>query len=252
MSNAAGQSWNPETYAKNARFVADLGQPVVDLLAPQPGESILDLGCGDGALTEKIVALGCDVVGIDASPEQIAAAKARGLNVAVADGHDFDLGRTFDAVFSNAALHWMREPQRVLQAVHRALKPGGRFVGEMGGAGNTAIVSAALRKALARRGLDFDQLTPWYFPTTDEYRRELTQTGFTVTSINLFPRPTRLPGELIAWLETFAGAFGRSFPEPDRQQLLEEIQDDCRPTLLGSDGVWTVDYVRLRFAAVRP
>lgn len=252
MPPNSGQSWNPDTYAEHARFVADLGQPVVDLLAPRPGESILDLGCGDGALTEKLVSLGCEVVGIDSSPEQIAAAQARGLNVAVADGQDFDLQQTFDAVFSNAALHWMREPQRVLQTVHHALKPGGRFVGELGGTGNTATVSVALRKALARRGLDYDQLNPWYFPTVEEYRRELTTAGFVVKSIELFPRPTRLPGTLVKWLETFAGAFTSQLPAADRPRFLEEIQHACQPTLCDGHGIWTVDYVRLRFSATRP
>lgn len=246
------QTWNPQTYAANARFVADLGMPVVELLNPQPGETILDLGCGDGALTERLVACGCEVAGIDASPEQIAAAKQRGLNVEVANGHDFDLGRTFDAVFSNAALHWMREPQRVLQCVYRALKPGGRFIGEMGGAGNTATVSAAMRSALIRRGLDYDELSPWYFPTVEQYRRELVAAGFEVHKIDLFPRPTVLPGDLIAWLETFAGTFTNRLEASDRPRFLAEIREACAPTLLHPDGRWTVDYVRLRFSAIRP
>jgi trans-aconitate methyltransferase len=249
--SAAGQSWNPETYAANARFVADLGMPVVELLDPQPGETILDLGCGDGALTERLAACGCEVVGIDASPEQIAAAKRRGLNAMVADGNDFDLGHTFDAVFSNAALHWMREPQRVLQCVYRALKPGGRFVGEMGGAGNTATVSAAIRSALARRGLDYDALSPWYFPTVEQYRRELVAAVLEVRSIDLFPRPTKLPGELVDWLKTFAGAFTCRLSESDRNEFLSEVTEECRPKLFNADDVWIVDYVRLRFAAIR-
>lgn len=248
---AAGQTWNPETYASQARFVADLGLSVVELLAPQPGETILDLGCGDGALTEKLVAFGCEIFGIDASPEQIAAAKQRGLNVAVADGHEFDLGRTFDAVFSNAALHWMREPARVLSCVHRALRPGGRFIGELGGAGNTATVTAAIRAALMRRGLDFEQFSPWYFPSVEAYRRELTTAGFAVRSIELFPRPTVLPGDLLGWLEMFAGAFTSRLPVADRAVFLEEVRTQCRPDLCDADGRWAVDYVRLRFAAER-
>lgn len=250
--DVSSQHWNPQQYARNARFVADLGMPVVELLAPQPGEAVLDLGCGDGALTEKLVELGCDVVGIDASPEQVAAARQRGLNVIVADGQDFNLDRTFDAVFTNAALHWMGEPDRVLQCVLRALKPGGRFVGEFGGAGNTATVSAALRSILAGRGYDFDQLSPWYFPTNEEYRQRLTVAGFVVTSIQLIPRPTVLPGDLVDWLETFAGAFGRQLPAGDRIQLFQEVRHLCRPKLLNERGQWVVDYVRLRFAAHRP
>ena len=246
-----GQVWNPDTYATNARFVADLAGPVVELLAPQPGEAILDLGCGDGALTEQLARIGCEVIGVDSSLEQIAAATVRGLNAVVADGQGFNFGRTFDAVFSNAALHWMREPDRVLRCVHRALKPDGRFVGEFGGAGNTATVSAAIRDALSRRGLSFDEFSPWYFPTGEEYRCQLEAAGFAANSIALIPRPTKLPGDLIAWLETFAGAFLNRLPQSDRAAFLAEIQEDCRPMLCNSDGAWTVDYIRLRFAAVR-
>lgn len=249
MNSSSGQTWNPATYATNARFVADLGMPVVELLNPQPHESILDLGCGDGALTEKLVTLCQEVVGIDASPEQIAAARQRGLNASVADGQNFNLGRTFDTVFSNAALHWMREPAKVLNCVHLHLKPGGRFVGEMGGYGNTATVSAAIRAALAWRGLNFDQLSPWYFPSVEEYRPLLIAAGFDVQSIELIPRLTTLPGELTAWLETFAGAFLNRISASDRAQCLTEISDACAPTLRTPEGTWTVDYVRLRFSA---
>lgn len=245
------QSWNPDTYAAHARFVADLAMPVVELLNPQPHESILDLGCGDGALTEKLAKLCREVIGIDSSPEQIAAAQSRGLNVLVSDGQHFDLGRTFDGVFSNAALHWMREPEKVLECVYRHLTPGGRFVAEMGGQGNTATVSAAIRLALACRGLDFDKLSPWYFPSVEEYRRHLIDAGFEVRSIKLLPRPTVLPGELTAWLETFAGAFLREIEPSDRSRFLAEVCDVCAPTLRNPEGTWSVDYVRLRFAATR-
>lgn len=245
------QTWNPDTYAANARFVADLGMPVVELLNPQPHETILDLGCGDGALTEKLAKLCREVVGIDSSPEQIAAAQLRSLNASVADGQDFDLGRTFDAVFSNAALHWMREPEKVLECVSRHLKPGGRFVAEMGGQGNTATVSAGIRLALVRRGLDFDELSPWYFPSVDEYRQLLLDAGFDVRSIELIPRLTVLPGELTAWLETFAGVFLQQIEPTDRPRFLAEVCEACAPTLRSPDGTWTVDYVRLRFAAFR-
>src|SRR5262249_21711375 len=131
----AAQTWNPEQYAKNARFVADRGQPVVDLLAPKAGERILDLGCADGALTKKLAAMGCDVVGVDGSAEQIGAARALGLDARVADGQALDFDTEFDAVFSNAALHWMKRADDVIAGVWRALRPGGRFVGEMGGHG---------------------------------------------------------------------------------------------------------------------
>jgi len=146
------QTWDPDRYARNARFVADLGAPLIDLLAPQPGERILDLGCGDGALTERLAACGCTVVGVDGSAEQITAAKTRGLDAHVMNGEALTFSHEFDAVFSNAALHWMKRADAVIEGVRRALKPGGRFVAEMGGAGCVAKVRGAVKAALARRG----------------------------------------------------------------------------------------------------
>ena len=162
------QHWDPDRYARNARFVADLGAPLVDLLDPRPDERVLDLGCGDGALTEKLAGQTAAVVGVDSSGEQVAAARARGLDAHVMDGHRLTFAAEFDAVVSNAALHWMLRPDAVIAGVWRALKPGGRFVAEMGGAGNVALIKAALVAALDRRGLDGAAHVPWYFPTVEE------------------------------------------------------------------------------------
>lgn len=246
------QSWNPDRYAHNARFVADLGMPVVELLAPQPGERILDLGCGDGALTEKLAALGCQVVGVDSSPEQIAAARKRGLAVQVMDGQALTFEEEFDAVFSNAVLHWMKRPDDVIAGVWRTLKPGGRFVAEFGGQGNIASVKRALYEALNRRGLDPEAVDPWYFPSPEEYSERLKAQGFRVNTIALIPRPTPLPGHMIGWLETFAGTFTSASPASDRPAFLAELQAALRPQLCDAKGKWTVDYVRLRFAAEKP
>ena len=205
MTASAGQDWQAERYARNARFVADLGQPVVELLAPEPGERILDLGCGDGALTRKLAELGCDVVGVDAGPDMIRVARELGLDAHVVDGHELAFEREFDAVFSNAALHWMkRDPDAVVAGVARALKPGGRFVGEFGGHGNVAAIVTALLAVLARRDLDGMRGHPWYFPTPAAYRKCLEAHGFRVESIDLIPRPTPLPTGMSAWLDTFA------------------------------------------------
>ncbi len=246
------QHWDPDRYARNARFVADLGLPVVALLDPKPGERILDLGCGDGALTEKIVALGAHVLGVDASAEQITAAQARGLEVRVVNGQDLDFDQDFDAVFSNAALHWMRDGAAVIDRVWRALKPAGRFVGEMGGAGNVAQIAAALVSALDRRGLDGSSALPWFFPSVQLYRGLLEKRGFAVRSIELIPRPTPLPGAMAAWLETFAESFTARVPEAERGSYLEEVSEALRPALCDAEGRWSADYVRLRFAADRP
>jgi trans-aconitate methyltransferase len=246
------QTWDPERYARNARFVADLGMPVVELLAPVAGEHVLDLGCGDGALTEKLVALGCTVVGVDGSAEQVAAARARGLDCRVMDGEQLSFDGEFDAVFSNAALHWMKRPDAVIAGVWRALKPGGRFVAECGGRGCVATIERALADALARRGIDGGRANPWYFPTTEEYGARLQTRGFRVDSIALIPRPTPLPGDITAWLETFAESFTATLPVAERVAFLAEVQAALRPHLCDAQGNWTADYVRLRFAATKP
>jgi trans-aconitate methyltransferase len=252
MATTEQQQWSPEQYAKNARFVSDLGMPVVALLAPRAGERILDVGCGDGPLTKKLVEVGCEVVGVDASPTMVEAAKAIGLDARVMDGQTLQFEGEFDAVFSNAALHWMKQADAVIAGVWRALKPGGRFVGEFGGDGNTATVLRALEAVLQQRGLDFRTLNPWYFPSTEEYRNKLGAQGFVVNSIALIPRPTPLPGSLIAWLETFAQSFVGPVPITERAGILARVEDLCRSPLCNADGAWSVDYVRLRFAAVKP
>ncbi len=246
------QTWDPERYARNARFVSDLGMPVVELLAAQPGERILDLGCGDGALTEKLVAMGCAVVGVDGSAPQVAAAAARGLDCRVMDGEHLTFDREFDAVFSNAALHWMKRADAVIAGVWRALKPGGRFVAECGGHGCVATIERALLTALDRRGIDGARVSPWYFPTTEDYGARLQAQGFRVDYIALIPRPTPLPGDITGWLETFAESFTAVLPPGERAAFVEEVREAVRPHLCDAHGNWTADYVRLRFAATKP
>ena len=247
----ARATWNADTYARNARFVSDLGAPLLDMLAPGPGQRILDLGCGDGALTEKIAASGADVVGLDASASQVEAARARGLEARLGDGTGLDFESEFDAVFSNAALHWMTPPEAVVAGINRALKPGGRLVAEFGGAGNVARIEAALMKALERRGFDAAAANPWYFPGPDEYAAKLESAGFRVDSIALIERPTPLPGDITGWLATFAEAFVLAVPRPMRQEFIDEVREELRPRLVDDAGVWVADYIRLRFLAVK-
>ncbi|HUG54074.1 MAG TPA: methyltransferase domain-containing protein [Vicinamibacteria bacterium] len=246
------QRWDPETYARHGRFVSLLGAGVVELLAPRRGERVLDLGCGDGALTETLAAAGCQVVAVDASEEQVRAARRRGLDARVARGEDLPFVAEFDAVFSNAALHWMRDADAVVASVARALRPGGRFVAEMGGAGNVAAIRSALVEALRRRGQEGDALDTLFLPTADEYRRRLEGSGFEVASIVLFDRPTPLPGELAAWLETFAQPFLHAVGASERPALVHEVTEALRPRLFEPGRGWIADYVRLRFAARWP
>ncbi|MGF1630065.1 MAG: class I SAM-dependent methyltransferase [Kiloniellaceae bacterium] len=247
--SSGAQHWDPQRYNRNAGFVAQLGSPLLDLLQPQAGERILDLGCGEGALTEKLAASGAAVVGVDASPEQVEAARRRGLDARVANGEALAFAREFDAVMSNAALHWMLNPDVVLQGVARALRPGGRFVGEMGGAGNVAVIALAVSAALEARGIDSRAANPWYFPTPQEYCARLEAAGFEVLSIELIPRPTPLPGEIAGWLETFCESFIKQVPQAEQPAFLAEVTEALRPSLCDAEGRWTADYVRLRFVA---
>ena len=246
------QRWDPDTYARVARFVSELGAPVADLLAAKPGERILDIGCGDGALTERFRKAGCMVVAIDSSPEQIWAALERGLDARIIDARELEFQSEFDAVFSNAVLHWIGDADRVISGVWRALTPGGRFVGEFGGAGCVASIREAFGDALGARDIDVATVDPWYFPTADQYQRRLESCGFGVDSIQLFPRPTPLPGDITQWLELFAQPFLAAVPDDQRPSLVEEVRARLERRLRNPDGVWVVDYVRLRFAARRP
>jgi SAM-dependent methyltransferase len=245
------QHWDPERYERNARFVAELGAPLIELLAPRAGERILDLGCGDGFLTERLAALGCEVVGVDSSPEQVAAAQRRGLEARVARAEALPFVAEFDAVLSNAVLHWVKDAAGAIAAVRRALRPGGRFVAELGGAGCVAKIRAAIGAALARRGLEAERLDPWFFPSAERYRALLEAGGFTVGSLALFPRPTALPGDVSGWLETFAEPFLGALPAAERAGAVAEIRELLRPQLFDSERGWSADYVRLRFAATR-
>lgn len=243
------QTWTAGGYERHARFVSDLGAAVLDLLAPKPGERILDLGCGDGALSARIVEAGAILVGADTSDNLLEAARARGLDVRHIDGHALPFDSEFDAVFSNAALHWMSEPEKVVAGVARALKPGGRFVGEFGGHGNVAAIVTAMRAVgLAHEG-DIALAGPWFFPTPAEYSQLLAEAGFTVREIALHPRPTPLPTGMAAWLATFRKPFFDQFEGAEREEVLREVEELLRPSLCDNAGRWTADYVRLRFAA---
>jgi len=248
---AANQTWDPDTYAKNARFVSDLGSPVLELLSPQPGERILDLGCGDGVLTKKIADLGCEVVGIDSSAAQVEAAKKLGVEVHVLSGEELPYREEFDAVFSNAVLHWIQRADAMLEGVYRALRPSGRFAAECGGYGCVNKIRTALVQALDRRGVDGESRVPWYFPTPGDYATRLERAGFRVDSIALIPRPTPLPGDIVGFLDTFGHSFLAGLSGKAREDYLQEVREVLRPQLVGADGVWVADYVRLRFLATK-
>ena len=245
------QTWNATRYAANAAFVPALGQPVLDLLQPRPGERILDLGCGDGVLTQRLAETGAEVVAVDSSENMVAAARQRGLDARAMDVRKLTFDQEFDAVFSNAVLHWIKDdPDAAIASAYRALRRPGRFVGEMGGHGCVAAVTVALIVGLQKRGINnAASVSPWYFPTVDDYSARLERVGFIAESVQLIPRPTPLPTGMFAWLETFANPFCAVLRENQRRNYLEEVAEMLRPVLCDEKGHWTADYMRLRFVA---
>jgi trans-aconitate methyltransferase len=247
---SAVQSWSAESYDRNARFVSDLTSEIVAWLAPRPGERILDLGCGDGALTAELARTGAAVLGVDPSEDMLAAASARGLNVQIGDARSLPFDAEFDAVFSNAVLHWVPEPEQAAVCIRAALRPGGRFVAEFGGHGNVAAIVTAMRAVARRHGGDEKLASPWFYPTPEEYQSILESVGLTVERIGLYPRPTPLPTGIEGWLATFRKPFFDQFGDRSGA-MLADVVSLLKPALCDGAGRWTADYVRLRVAARR-
>ena len=243
-------NWQSTQYQANAVFVPQLGEPLLELLAPQAHETILDLGCGDGMLTQMLTDTCRKVVGIDSSPNMIESAKQKGLNAHVGDAHHLTVEQEFDAIISNAALHWMLQPEKVLRGVYDALKVGGRFVAEMGGKGNVQNITNALNAQ--RNAIGLKAAEPWFFPSIDEYQKLLNTAGFEVKQITLFERPTPLPDHISGWLNTFGHAFFEDMSEQQKQSAIASASQQLAESQLDENGIWYADYMRLRFIAIKP
>jgi SAM-dependent methyltransferase len=243
---ASTSQWDAADYARVGSFVPELGEAALDLLDPQFGESILDIGCGDGTLTHKIIERGATVVGIDNSPELAAVARAVGLDVRIGDAADMAFDGEFDAAFSNAALHWMLDKARVAAAIFRALKSGGRFAGEMGGEGNLARMREALDAELVIRGYVPPSAAGNWYPSAEEFAAIYDAAGFEQIDARLIERPTPLPSGVAAWVMTFRKGW------LDRAGVPEEERAEIAQAVAASADSDIADYVRLRFIMRKP
>lgn len=249
-------TWNAELYQSSHAFVWQFGRDLLTMLLPKAGERILDVGCGTGQLTADIAKAGAEVIGLDKSAAMIATARANfpHLRFEVADIAATNYDNEFDAVFSNAALHWVRDQERAIAAIARALKPGGRLVFEMGGRGNVQQIWNATRQALSDMGVkEPEKLSPWFYPSIGEYAPMLESRGLAVTFAVLFDRPTPLEGGELGlrnWLEMFAMFASNALSPEQREELIRRVEAWARPALF-NDGEWTVDYRRLRMITVK-
>ncbi|NEQ20928.1 MAG: methyltransferase domain-containing protein [Microcoleus sp. SIO2G3] len=248
--------WDAALYQGKHAFVWQYGEELFKLLSPQPQERILDLGCGTGQLTQQIAMAKAEVMGIDATPTMIEKAKQNypHLEFAVADARDFQVEQPFDAVFSNAVLHWILEPDAVIRCVHQALKPGGRFVAEFGGKGNTSAITSSLESVLTLMGFASPEtLSPWYFPSISEYARRLENFGFDVTYAVLVDRPTPLDdgdAGMANWMRMFASRFLEGLSFEQQVQVIQAVEQHLKP-ILYQEGTWIADYRRLRVVAIK-
>jgi trans-aconitate methyltransferase len=256
-AGAVANVWDPDLYEKGHSFVWKYGEELITVLAPKPGERILDIGCGTGQLTAQIASFGAEVAGIDSSPDMISQARAHypGLHFDVADAQHFNCTEPYDAVFSNAALHWMKNAEGVATTIEKVLKPGGRFVAELGGKGNIRSILAAGAAAFREvTGSAPDAtLNPYYFPSVGEYSSLLEKHQLEVTYAELFDRPTPLeggPGGFRDWVEMFLNGVLQAIPVESRAGFVDRLESRLYPQLF-HDGRWVLDYRRLRITAVK-
>lgn len=244
-------TWNPHLYEDKHSFVWQRGAGLIELLAPRAGERILDLGCGTGQLTAEIASRGASVVGLDRSAAMIEHARKNypAIEFVVGDAARFNGQPPFDAVFSNAALHWIKPAEPVVENIARALRPGGRFLAEFGGRGNVARIVGALERQL-RAFVARPDMNPWYFPGIGEYVALLEKHALEVEYAHLFDRPTALEGTdgMRNWVVMFGGAFLSAVPEERRGEFLSAVENDLKAESC-RDGTWYADYRRLRVAA---
>lgn len=250
-------NWNANLYDGKHSFVSVLGNELIDLLTPQIGEDILDLGCGTGDLAKKLFNLGVNVIGVDKSENMIRTAKNKYPNIRfiVQDATNLQYNSEFDAVFSNATLHWIKPPKQALQHIFNGLKHGGRFVAEFGGKGNVQKITDEIIIQREKLGYKFERENfPWYYPSIGEYTSLMEDVGFKVTFAQHFDRPTRLDGDngLKNWIEMFGGNLFEGMPENVEKEIITKVEQNLIGTLYNQENhSWTADYKRIRVIGIK-
>lgn len=250
MKTKETNEWNANKYTKHADFVSVLGLPVVELLNPQAVEHVLDLGCGDGTLAVEIEKYGANVIAVDLSAEMVEKAREKGVDAHVMSATQLPYVDAFDAVFSNAVLHWVKDSEEAVKNIHKILKSSGRFVAEFGGHGNVHHIVEAMQEVFTRHpeyGV-FDN--PWYFPTVEEYTEILENNGFEVKYIKRIPRPTPID-DIANWLAVFTNGVTEHLTLEEKEQFRHEVREILKEKIYSEEKVWVADYVRLRVEAVK-
>ncbi len=242
--------WNPTIYNKHTAFVSQMAFSVVDLLDPKKGERVLDVGCGEGTLAIEIEKRGAKVIGVDTSKEMIEQSKAKGIEAYVCSATDLPYDKEFDAVFSNAVLHWVKDAKSVVQNIAKVLKNGGHFVCEFGGEGNVYYVVSAMQEVFEKHPEFGEFNNPWYFPSVEEYRRVLELEGFRVEYIENIPRPTPMD-DIANWLDIFANGVTKHLTKEQFEVFKKECREILKESIYSQEEGWVLDYRRLRVRAVK-
>lgn len=242
--------WNATKYNKHADYVSNLGMPVIDLLDPQKNERILDLGCGEGTLASKIQKFDTEVIALDLSADMVEKTKAKGIEAYVMSATELKFKNEFDAVFSNAVLHWVKERNTAISKIHTALKNGGRFIAEFGGYENIKYLTDAMQEVFNNNPEYGRFNNPWYFPKDTEYKKLLESNGFKVEYIEIIPRPTQID-DILNWLTVFANGIVSHLSKEQQKNFKNEVREILKPKIYTEENGWVADYVRLRLKAIK-
>lgn len=242
--------WNAVKYNKHADFVSNLGMPVIDLLNPQKNERILDLGCGEGTLALEIQKFDTKVVALDLSADMVEKTKAKGIEAYVMSATELEFISEFDAVFSNAVLHWVIDSHTAIRKIHAALKDNGRFIAEFGGYENIKYLTDAMQKVFDNNPEYGKFNNPWYFPKDTEYKKLLESNGFKVEYIEIIPRPTQID-DIFNWLTVFANGIVSHLSTEQQENFKNEVRKILKPKIYTKENGWVADYVRLRLKAIK-